>query len=55
MNDYYPFNRAELKIADPQAYELMEEIWGQKTPTEKELRQQEAAESSEDKQPQGES
>ena len=55
VNDYYPFNRAELKIADPQAYELMEEIWGMKTPTEKELRRREAAEFAEEKQAQDES
>ena len=42
VNDYYPFNRAELKIADPQAYKLMEEIWGMRSPTEEELRQQKA-------------
>ena len=40
VNDYYPFNRAELKIADPQAYALMEEIWGMKTPTEADLKKQ---------------
>lgn len=43
VNDYYPFNRAELKIADPQTYDLMEEIWGMRTPTEEELRKQEQA------------
>ncbi|MDX1680155.1 MAG: hypothetical protein R3242_05420 [Akkermansiaceae bacterium] len=27
-NDFYPFVRAELKLHDPRAYALMEEIWG---------------------------
>ena len=44
VNDYYPFNRAELKIVDPQAYALMEDIWGMRTPTEEELRAQENGE-----------
>ncbi|MDH3584254.1 MAG: hypothetical protein OER86_08565 [Phycisphaerae bacterium] len=38
-NDYYPFNRAELKKIDPHAYALMEQIWGQRTPTEAEIRE----------------
>ena len=28
MNDFYPFNRAELKREDPEVYELLREIWG---------------------------
>jgi len=28
-NDFYPFNRAELKDAEPQAYQLLKEIWRQ--------------------------
>lgn len=27
-NDFHPFVRAELKLHDPRAYALMEEIWG---------------------------
>jgi hypothetical protein len=27
-NDFFPFNRAELKIAEPEIYQLMETIWG---------------------------
>lgn len=54
VNDYYPFNRAELKIVDPQAYRLMEAIWGKRTPTEEELRQQTAAGESESVSPQRE-
>jgi hypothetical protein len=34
-NDYYPFNRAELRKADPQAYALMEEIWSMRKPSSK--------------------
>jgi hypothetical protein len=26
-NDFYPFNRAELKESEPRLYELLEEIW----------------------------
>lgn len=28
MNDFYPFNRGELKTHEPEVYALMEEIWG---------------------------
>jgi hypothetical protein len=28
VNDFYPFNRAELKGAEPEVYKLFEEIWG---------------------------
>jgi hypothetical protein len=28
LNDYFPFNRAELKIAEPEIYALMANIWG---------------------------
>jgi len=28
LNDFFPFNRAELKTAEPEIYELMFEIWG---------------------------
>jgi len=41
VNDYYPFNRAELKVVDPQAYELMREIWGKPTPTQAEIEAEE--------------
>ncbi len=28
MNDFFPFNRAELMTAEPQIYELLRAIWG---------------------------
>ena len=28
MNDFFPFNRAELKTAEPEVFELLREIWG---------------------------
>ncbi|SPE50523.1 conserved exported hypothetical protein [Verrucomicrobia bacterium] len=28
LNDFFPFNRAELKTAEPEIYALMAEIWG---------------------------
>ena len=28
VNDFYPFNRAELKEADPDAYALLSAVWG---------------------------
>ncbi len=28
LNDFFPFNRAELKTAEPDIYKLMAEIWG---------------------------
>jgi len=28
MNDFYPFNRAELKRDDPEVFDLLREIWG---------------------------
>ena len=28
LNDFYPFNRAELKTAEPAIYDLMVSIWG---------------------------
>lgn len=30
VNDYYPFNRAELMTFDPEAYKLMKKIWGER-------------------------
>lgn len=27
VNDFYPFNRAELQVAEPELYELLTEIW----------------------------
>jgi hypothetical protein len=32
-NDFYPFNRAELKEAEPEVYELLAEIWSGKGKT----------------------
>ena len=26
-NDFFPFNRAELKDAEPEVYELMKQVW----------------------------
>jgi len=28
LNDFFPFNRAELKTTEPEIYALMEGIWG---------------------------
>jgi hypothetical protein len=28
MDDFFPFNRAELMTAEPEIYELMQAIWG---------------------------
>ena len=28
-NDFFPFERAELKEFDPTGYALMEEVWGE--------------------------
>ena len=28
-NDFFPFNRAELKEAEPEIYKLLEAIWGE--------------------------
>jgi hypothetical protein len=28
MNDFFPFNRAELKTAEPEIYALLEKVWG---------------------------
>lgn len=28
QNDFYPFNRAELKTAEPEIFELLQAIWG---------------------------
>jgi len=28
MNDFFPFNRAELKISEPEIYDLMQTVWG---------------------------
>lgn len=28
VNDFYPFNRGELKEHEPEVYQLMQEIWG---------------------------
>lgn len=27
VNDFYPFNRAELKESEPEIFELLQEIW----------------------------
>jgi hypothetical protein len=27
-NDFFPFNRGELKTAEPAIYQLLSEIWG---------------------------
>jgi hypothetical protein len=32
-NDFYPFVRAELKQHDPKLYDLLEKLWGVRTPT----------------------
>ncbi len=29
MNDFYPFNRGELKEHEPEVFALMQEVWGQ--------------------------
>jgi len=31
MNDFFPFNRGELKADDPETYELLRKIWGPPT------------------------
>ena len=28
MNDFYPFNSAELERDEPEIYKLLQEIWG---------------------------
>ncbi len=28
MNDFFPFNRAELKINEPEIYDLLRTVWG---------------------------
>ncbi len=28
-NDFFPFNRADLKKYDPTGYQLMQDVWGQ--------------------------
>jgi len=28
MNDFFPFNRAELKVEEPEIFELLQTIWG---------------------------
>jgi len=28
MNDFFPFNRAELKISEPEIYDLLRTVWG---------------------------
>jgi hypothetical protein len=28
LNDFYPFQRAELKASEPEVYELMKSVWG---------------------------
>lgn len=28
MNDFFPFNRGELKTSEPEVFKLMEDIWG---------------------------
>ena len=33
MNDFFPFNRAELKQEEPALFELLCEIWGRVPPT----------------------
>ena len=32
MNDFFPFNRAELMTAEPELYELLRTIWEPETP-----------------------
>jgi len=32
VNDFFPFNRAELQEAEPQVFELLKEIWNAKEP-----------------------
>jgi hypothetical protein len=32
MNDFFPFNRAELMTAEPEIFELLKSIWGQPAP-----------------------
>ena len=32
MNDFFPFNRAELMTAEPELYELLRSIWEPETP-----------------------
>ena len=31
-NDFYPFDAEELKKAEPELFELLEEIWGKPVP-----------------------
>jgi len=33
MNDFFPFNRAELMTAEPEIFELLQTIWGQSQPS----------------------
>jgi hypothetical protein len=35
VNDFFPFNRAELKEAEPDIYELMKQIWDSTSPMER--------------------
>ena len=38
MNDFFPFNRAELMTAEPEVYELMRAIWEPETPADADTR-----------------
>jgi hypothetical protein len=35
MNDFFPFNRAELMTAEPEIFELLKSIWGQPQPSQR--------------------
>jgi hypothetical protein len=28
MNDFFPFNRPELKVSEPEIYALLRTVWG---------------------------
>ena len=34
MNDFFPFNRAELMTEEPEIFELLRKVWGVKGRTE---------------------
>ena len=35
MNDFFPFNRAELMTEEPEIFELLQAIWGQSQPSQR--------------------
>jgi hypothetical protein len=35
VNDFFPFNRAELLTAEPELHRLLREIWGPASPNER--------------------